>query len=66
MQRVYKGKCPYTNDIQSIYVEYENIQMTQKLSQNYKKVRFDCEYIDECLYIETCPIYQDAPKSITE
>ena len=66
MRREYRGKCPFTNDNQTIHVRYKEIVMTQKRSQNYKKYGFDCIHTNEFPNAENCPIYNDAPKSVTE
>lgn len=59
------GKCPYTHKTQSILVDYIYVPMTGTLQNNYKKVKYDCHLSDECS-IDVCPLYNDAPKSITE
>lgn len=66
MQRKYRGMCPFTNDEQTIHVNYTEIAMVQTRRHNYKKKDFECVHANECLKDYTCPIYQDAPKSITE
>lgn len=64
MRKTFSGVCPYANGTQYIQVKYQYIAMTQTLSQNYKKVGLDCDR--ECPDRDSCPIYKQAPASITE
>lgn len=66
MDKIYFGECPYIQRSHSICVKYAYVPMTGTLSLNYKKSGLNCSYSNECPDINNCPIYQKAPKSITE
>lgn len=66
MRRTYDGECPYINDIHSIRIDYSYVPILGSPLSNYKKMQFECSLSEECPNPNNCPIYADAPKSITE
>ena len=64
MIREYTGFCPISGNMQSIFVHYHPIQMTQTLQKHYKSIKYDCPVTNECP-LAKCPIYQDSPHSVT-
>lgn len=64
MWKTFSGVCPYTNDTQRIQIEYQYVATIQTLSQNYQKMGLHCDR--ECPSDIKCPIYKQAPRSITE
>ena len=50
MQQIFTGECPYTQDLQTIYVNYMYVPILGSQSSNYKIKNFECDFEEECPY----------------
>lgn len=55
------GYCPYLRKDNRILVTYAELNLSGKSSPQYKKVKFNCDYIEECNLRGNCPIKANAP-----
>lgn len=62
----YTGDCPYLNDEHTIYIECAEITVAGNPNPGYKKLSYECDYVNECPYPDQdrwgrCPLYISAP-----
>ncbi len=65
MQQDFTYECPYTQEPQTIDVNYIYVPILGVQSSNYKINGFYCTFEDECPYYDDCPVYQKAPVAMT-
>ncbi len=60
----YSGYCPQRHDTYTIDIEYASVSLLGNNNTAYKKMGFDCPYIDDCEHLDNhgrCPLFIEAP-----
>ena len=60
VRKIVTGKCPCTNNLKSIRVDLQEINICGDMNTHYRKMSFLCDDIEECSYRDEdseCPIF---------